>query len=123
MTGIPMTDTASPTEPCVVHVTDYDTDCEMCATELAALEGVITAMARGNQEVVTRIAHMGTLPGTEEFLALRVNTLIAWLFGGNRKMRLRFEVGYLMNVASTLAASEQKAARAQLLHGIRHRAQ
>lgn len=103
-----MTDEA-PEEQCVVHMTDFDPDCEMCKAELATIERTHNTNAAANQLLEQRLAARGTPVPAVNVIALRLNTLIESACGGNPKTRARFELSFMANYAAALQQADRNA--------------
>lgn len=118
-----MTDTLPPGGDfqCVVHMSDWDPDCDVCKTEVTAIEHQVRNNADANRLIEQRLAQLGSPVGIVNVLSIRLNTLIESACGGNPKTRAKFELSFMANYAHALQQAEQNSVRANLMHGVRQR--
>lgn len=109
----------NPVEPCLVHMSDNDPDCELCQAELAALAILNADLQRETTEAEQRLARQGVGVDRAGVLMVRLNTLIGTLFGDNPKSHALFEMAYATNIAASFKVAEAEATRQKLLQGVR----
>lgn len=109
-----MTDEA-PEEQCVVHISDYDPDCEMCRDEVTAIEFAVRNNAQANSQIEKRLGSLGRPVSMTNVIAIRLDTLIAMACGGNPKTRAKFELTFMVNYASALQQAERQRAPSRLI--------
>lgn len=108
-----MTDVAG--EQCVVHITDYDPDCDMCRAEVFAIQHAVRNSAVANSQIEHRLAQQGRPVSMTNVIAIRVDTLIAFACGGNPKVAAKFELAFMANYASALQEAERQPAPSRLI--------
>lgn len=104
---------------CLVHMSNFDADCEVCQNEVAVLHHQMTNGSQANRTIERRLAQLGMAVTATNLLSIRLNTLIESACMGNPKTKARFELSFQQNVANALSEAEQQAVRAQLMHGVR----
>lgn len=109
-----MTDDA-PEEQCVVHITDYDPDCEMCKSEVAEIQHAVKNNAIANTQIEQRLRNQGRPVSMTNVIAIRLDTLIAMACGGNPKTAAKFELTFMANYASALQQAERQPAPSRLI--------
>lgn len=102
MTDLPLPDS------CVVHISDYDPDCEMCKSEVAAIEFATRNNAAANTVIEKRLAMTGRPVSMTNIIAIRLNTLIDSACAGNPKTRAKFELAFMSNYAIALQNADQQ---------------
>lgn len=109
-----MTEVA-PEEQCVVHISDFDPDCEMCAAELASIENATRNNALANSMIERRLQAQGRPVSMTNIIALRLDTLIASACGENPKTRAKFELAFMSNYAQALQTAERQPIPSRLI--------
>lgn len=101
---------------CIVHMHDFDAECELCKTELEASKALLNTQVAGNQQTEMRLKANNVGMEGSSVINLRLNTLLDVLL--NPKQRALFERKFMTNYAEALRLAEDQIARQRLLGGI-----
>lgn len=102
-------------EPCLVHMSSNDADCEHCSAEIGAIN---TQQFDTNREIVKIIAQLeaqGFDIDPSVHFSTKLDTLIDSLLKGNEKARAKFDATVAVNVLREVVRLQGEAAREALL--------
>lgn len=102
-------------EPCIVHMSSNDADCDVCKTEIAAIEEQMIATNKEIVSIVSQLEMQGYDVDVTIHLAAKLDTLIASLLKGNHKAHAKFDATVAVNVLREMVNQQAEVAREKLL--------
>lgn len=103
---------------CLVHMTDYDDDCEFCAADVDRLEKVYESNVKRNNQIEQGLAADGMGLNPFQAMAVKLDVIMNVITGGNPKVRFMLELEYVTRVQAMLKDAEAEARRAKLTSGM-----
>lgn len=102
-------------EPCILHMSNNDEDCEACTAEHRAIAEQTLAANKETVKIVSQLEVQGFEVDTLVHTETKLTTLIDSLFGKNLKARAKFDCAVATNVLNEMVRLQAEAVRESLL--------
>lgn len=102
-------------DQCIVHMTSYDSDCQGCKTELAAINKQESDTNVESAKIVGQLESIGYETDSMVIAAVKIDTLIDSLFISNAKQRAKFDAAVAVNLLREMVRQQAEVNRQRLL--------